>query len=506
MNRFPSFATAKAENFIRLLPLLFVLFGDTSPAQTTCGDSTYGLREITQIDMLGYVTGFSDLNNNGKLDLAGLGPLVPNGTYYTKIYERESDTTYTEVFIGNDVNLDFLEWTGDSDADGLGELLVSRWFNPGKVPTRKLFLYESRDSLSYPDTANVIWTYVKGSYNFNPIYCQDLDQDGRREFVFTDFDSTWAFMVFEATGDNTYTLVSDPLRFLGSAEVSGLSFGDLDGDGLQEVMLGRENGEVRVIENVADDTYTFTWSGDTDVSGSYASTYLGDSDVDGRNEFVVGGYEPGVYHLLTVFESNGDNSCTEIWETMIYNFPFGIQTLKTGDIDGDGINEFAFYNSGDSTWFYEAISDNIFACLANVTGGYWFQLYDLNQNGRTEFTRLSFDNTLVFEYDSLLTDVGDRFHYVLPAAIELYQNYPNPFNSSTLIRYVLAASTWVRLTIYDITGTKVSTMLNRPQEPGHHNITWNGRDSHGRPVASGTYFIRLNTQDQSKSIKALIVR
>ena len=221
---------------------------------------------------------------------------------------------------------------------------------------------------------------------------------------------------------------------------------------------------------------------------------------------MVGGNVPGSYHLLTVFESDGDNSCVETFETRIYNFPFGMQILKTGDIDGDGVNEFAFYNDGDSTWFYEAISDNVFACISNVTGGYWFQLYDLNDNGRTEFTRLSFDNTLVFEYDSLVTHVGDDFVSPLPSAMKLYQNYPNPFNSSTLIRYEIGATTRVQLAIYDITGKKVNTILDYSQVAGKHSVWWNGLDSVARPVASGTYIIRLITPSQVESIKALILK
>jgi hypothetical protein len=463
--------------------------------------------QITQIDLLGYVTGFADLNHNGKLDLVGLGPLVPNGTHYTKIFERENDTTYNEVYVGNDVNLDFVEWTGDSDSDGLGEILVSRPFNEGKVPTRKFFLYESRDSLSYPDTTNVIWTYIKGSYTFAPVYCEDLDQDGRKEFIFVDGDSGWLIKIFEAVGDNTYILANDSMRFSGNAEVFYLSFGDLDGDGFQEIMLGRQNGEVRVIENTGDDAYAFTWSGDTDASNSYASTYLGDSDGDGKNEFVVGGNNPGVYHLLTVFESDGDNSCTEIWETMIYNFPFGIQTLETGDIDGDGIYEFVFYNSGDSTWFYEATLNDEFECITRrAGGGTTIHLIDLNGNEKSELLASGAGLTFVFEYDSILTGVGLGDDFLVPRTIRLHQNYPNPFNSNTLIVYDLDVATRVRVTVHDIIGREVRTILDQNQTLGYHTILWSGDDSHGGALPSGTYIIRLVTPNQVKSIKGLLLR
>ena len=457
--------------------------------------------------MLGYVTGFADLNNNGKLDLAGLGPLVPNGTYYTKIYERENDTTYTEVFVGHDVNAGLLEWTGDSDSDGLGEILVSRWKSPS---TREFILYESRDSTSYPDSSNVIWSYVKTG-NFAPVYCEDLDRDGKKELIFVDFDTSFVIRIFEATADNTYVLVNDSIRFAGSAGVSRLSFGDLDGDGFQEIMLGRQNGEVRVVENTGDDTYAFTWSGDTEVSNSYASAFLGDSDRDGRNEFVVGGNDPGVYHLLSVFESNGDNSCTKIWETMIYNFPFGIQTIRAGDIDGDGTIEFTFANSSDSVWIFKGLSENQFGCLLRINAGSSLVLSDLNMNGKTEIM-YGFDfNTpapsqQISEYDSLLTSIPLDSPTNIPSTAALLQNYPNPFNQSTTITIQVPLQSEVSLAVYDILGRKILTLITGFMGPGSYTVRWDGRDANHKAVASGIYFIRFDFGHRFLIVSAQLLR
>jgi hypothetical protein len=461
--------------------------------------------------MLGYVTSIVDLNNNGKLDLAGLGPLVPNGTYYTKIYERENDTTYNGVYIGHDVNTDFLEWSGDSDGDGLGETLVSRPFDEGRVPTRKFFLYESRDSLSYPDTTNVIWTYIKGSYTFAPVYCKDLDQDGRKEFIFVDGDSGWVIKIFEAVGDNAYFLANDSIRFLGNAGVSNLSFGDLDGDGFQEIMLGRQNGEIRVVENTGDDTYAFTWSGDTEVSNSYASAFLGDSDRDGRNEFVVGGNDPGVYHLLSVLESSGDNSCTKIWETTIYYFPFGIQTIKAGDIDGDGTIEFTFANSSDSVWIFKALGENQFGCLLRINAGSSLEISDLNTNGKTEIM-YGFDfNTpdpsqQISEYDSLLTSIPLDPPSSIPSTAALLQNYPNPFNQSTTITIQLPVQSEVSLAVYDMLGRKIRTLITGFMSPGLFTVRWDGRDANHKELATGIYFVRFDFGHRFLIVSAQLLR
>ncbi|MXX41079.1 MAG: T9SS type A sorting domain-containing protein, partial [Gemmatimonadetes bacterium] len=78
-----------------------------------------------------------------------------------------------------------------------------------------------------------------------------------------------------------------------------------------------------------------------------------------------------------------------------------------------------------------------------------------------------------------------------PATFTLTQNYPNPFNAATTIEFQLAASSAVKLDIYDSIGQKVRTLVARHLAAGHYRTQWNGRDDAGRTVASGAYFYRL---------------
>jgi len=74
----------------------------------------------------------------------------------------------------------------------------------------------------------------------------------------------------------------------------------------------------------------------------------------------------------------------------------------------------------------------------------------------------------------------------LPKKFCVLQNYPNPFNPSTTIEYDLARRTFVRLSIYDILGRSVATIVNEVQEPGRHRQKFDGSN-----VPSGIYFYRL---------------
>ncbi len=92
----------------------------------------------------------------------------------------------------------------------------------------------------------------------------------------------------------------------------------------------------------------------------------------------------------------------------------------------------------------------------------------------------------------------------------LYPNYPNPFNSATRIRFDLPQSGKVRLTIYDMAGRSLKTLINHVLPAGSHSVQWNARDASGQPLASGIYFCRaeVDAGDVSftQSRKLLLVR
>ena len=92
------------------------------------------------------------------------------------------------------------------------------------------------------------------------------------------------------------------------------------------------------------------------------------------------------------------------------------------------------------------------------------------------------------------------------AGVLLQQNLPNPFTDQTLISYQLIKTGNVCLKVYNIAGQLVKTLVNGGQQPGVYDIVWSGLDDQGRRVASGVYFCRLETDDQSAIKKMTILR
>jgi hypothetical protein len=96
----------------------------------------------------------------------------------------------------------------------------------------------------------------------------------------------------------------------------------------------------------------------------------------------------------------------------------------------------------------------------------------------------------------LATDVGEYTEEEnRPPVFQLFQNYPNPFNSSTVIWYHLPDVGYqpaeVEITVYNLLGKVVRTLVKTRQYPGEHKVLWDGKDDSGKEVASGIYFYRL---------------
>ncbi|MCF7903362.1 MAG: T9SS type A sorting domain-containing protein [Candidatus Marinimicrobia bacterium] len=89
----------------------------------------------------------------------------------------------------------------------------------------------------------------------------------------------------------------------------------------------------------------------------------------------------------------------------------------------------------------------------------------------------------------------------LPTDYTLYQNYPNPFNPSTIISYSLPITSQVRLTIYDVIGREVATLVNTVQTAGLHKVTFDAAN-----LATGIYFYQIQTGDFSATKKFVLMK
>jgi hypothetical protein len=94
----------------------------------------------------------------------------------------------------------------------------------------------------------------------------------------------------------------------------------------------------------------------------------------------------------------------------------------------------------------------------------------------------------------------------LPEKIQLSQNFPNPFNPITTIQFNLPQNSPVKLTVYNILGQTIITLIDGQRLAGTHYITWDGKDPQGNQVASGIYFCKIAAGDFIQIRKMILSR
>jgi flagellar hook assembly protein FlgD len=103
--------------------------------------------------------------------------------------------------------------------------------------------------------------------------------------------------------------------------------------------------------------------------------------------------------------------------------------------------------------------------------------------------------------DVSLTDIT-----VMPEKFTIHQNYPNPFNPVTTLRYDLPENGNVNITIYDMLGRQVKTLINQNQNAGYMSVIWNATNDYGKPVSAGIYIYQIQAGEYISTKKMVLLK
>ncbi len=164
-------------------------------------------------------------------------------------------------------------------------------------------------------------------------------------------------------------------------------------------------------------------------------------------------------------------------------------------------------------WFYgmfanscDSVSWQAIAKDLNITTEVDFFAYSTILNCDNNPNYCFESDTTFFSIPIIVDIVNYDDDNIKPTQYTLYQNYPNPFNSSTIINYTLPKISYVNLSIYNLNGVLINTLINQLQTPGIKSIKWNGINKNQDFVSAGIYIYKIQSENFVSTKKMIFLK
>ena len=159
-------------------------------------------------------------------------------------------------------------------------------------------------------------------------------------------------------------------------------------------------------------------------------------------------------------------------------------------------------------WLTDATTNSLVALYAWISGEYNYDPNVLRGHRDYPYNDTSCPGNNVYEKLSWFRDEIERYMELDGPPLEfiISRNYPNPFNSITHIDYQVPIDNHINITIYDIMGREVKTLMDQVQIKGIHTIDWNGKSEYGEFVSTGVYFLQFTSNGFSNEKKMIFLK
>ncbi|MCD4819647.1 MAG: carboxypeptidase regulatory-like domain-containing protein [Candidatus Cloacimonetes bacterium] len=150
-------------------------------------------------------------------------------------------------------------------------------------------------------------------------------------------------------------------------------------------------------------------------------------------------------------------------------------------------------------------NDGYFEALGISGGSYTVKATKVFYETATEEMLINQNGTVNMNIDPIPTSSTEE-NGIIPTNNIALKNYPNPFNPVTTISFNTFEASKVELSVFNIKGKKVVTLINDELESGSHSYNWNGTDANGKTVASGIYFYKMKSGRYSTTKKMILMK
>ncbi|MFC1898291.1 FG-GAP-like repeat-containing protein [Candidatus Cloacimonadota bacterium] len=369
-------------------------------------------------------------------------------TYFRIYYNNSGEfISYQDFLVGSDINIR-MSASGFINNDEYEDIV----FICGSYDTLGLMYNDCNGGLLEPE-------YFSFDNQINDVKCYDLDNNGLDDIIITGNYLT----IYFNYGSYFNVHVIDNIGFSGFI----IELDDLDNDGDTDVITSQPGMNNLTLFNLFENL-----NGNIEFNSyivrnpSIGYFELSDLNNDFLPEIIMGKYDN-----LYIYENLGDftiSSTSIIVDTNINNTNNNVFTISTGDFDNNQYKDIVF--------------------SAHIDNEPYIGLVFNNGDGSFQNEPVNAYNELISNNDVLLT------------------NYPNPFNPSTTIEFSIQIDSNIELSVYNIKGQNIKTIVNNEFTKGSHSIIWNGNDDSGNSVSSGIYFYKLKSGNFEKTKKMLLLK
>ncbi|MEE9270852.1 MAG: FG-GAP-like repeat-containing protein [Candidatus Krumholzibacteria bacterium] len=427
-----------------------------------------------------------DFDGDGDIDFAGLD-------YHLVLWQNDGAGNFTDISAGSPIGVRIYpayavceDFNGDTQPD----LFVSYANEPPQ-------LLAGDGSGVFTDITGASGLDTVTTYGL--VLALDKENDNDIDVIIL---SPGQETVLENDGTGRFTDVTSTSGIVDNGRTSALSAGDLNNDGYADVVMVNWDRDASVFINDGDGTFTKlprSWAVDFGRDAALFD-YDGDGDVD---LLLVQMFRLAPSRL---YRNNGGLTFEEV-TSEVGGLPEAL-AVDVNDFNEDGRPDLVFSN-GSLLMNTGAAFVDTSALIVDLPASIGVLM-------NVHFTDVDNDGDLdVYGYNMAYVSqgvppitVGIRNKPILSRPSYLGQNFPNPFNPSTTIQYWIAKQGPVTLTVYNVAGQQVKTLVKALQRPATrgHIVRWDGRNESGEHVASGVYFYRLVTSNFIQTRKLVLLR
>ena len=242
----------------------------------------------------------------------------------------------------------------------------------------------------------------------------------------------------------------------------------------------------------SDPLFTDADDGDYTLQPGSPCIDAGTADVDGDGDEDITDYfgtapDMGAFEFFTAvtgLQYYIDGSSVTLWwdpiaDAQYYNVERSTDSHFTTDVVSDYSAD-AFYTDDGLEW------DTEYFYRVSAYAGYW-----------TDYSNVI---SVTLEFVGIADGDG------IPETYAVHQNYPNPFNPVTTLRYDLPEDGMVNITIYNMMGRQVKTLINDQQTAGYRSTQWNATNDAGSPVSAGIYLYMIQAGEFRQTKKMVLLK